>query len=196
MAPLLVLSGPSGVGKGTIINQLKSLFPKHLVVSVSHTTRKSRPNEVEGQSYYYITSSEFLEKVKQNEFLEHAEFSGNYYGTSWAEVERWTKVENVACILEIEFKGVDQLQHGSKRTDAHYIFIRPPSFEVLKQRLMSRGTENLDSLNRRLDIARTELDRMTELSCDLCVVNDDLGRATNTIAQFITEKYGFKPINE
>ncbi|MBQ7486530.1 MAG: guanylate kinase [Clostridia bacterium] len=151
---LFLLSGPSGVGKGTVKAHLFEEFEKCLVYSVSATTRSPRQGETDGVDYYFIDRETFLKWIDEDAFLEHAEFSGNMYGTPRSAVMRQLEAGH-DVFLEIEVQGA--LQVMEKMPECVSIFILPPSFEVLEQRLRGRGTESDEVVNRRLDQARREL---------------------------------------
>ena len=164
---LIVVSAPSGCGKGTIIGEaLKD--PKYYY-SVSCTTRAPRPGEVNGVNYNFITKEQFEALIAEGAFLEHAEYVDNYYGTLLAPIE-----ENLAkgkdVLLEIEVKGAEQIR--SLRPDASLIFIVPPSLEVLRERLTSRGTEDAETIEKR--VAQAEQEIAYRDRYDYCLVNDKL----------------------
>lgn len=151
----LVLCGPSGSGKSTLLSKLLEEFPDSFGFSVSHTTRKPRPGEVDGE-HYHFTSRETMEaNIKAGKFVESAEFSGNLYGTSICSVQD-VQNKGKVCVLDIDVQGVKQV----KKTDmnAFYVFLKPPSLEELKKRLEARKTENEKSLKLRLDTASKEID--------------------------------------
>lgn len=172
---LIVITGPSGVGKGTL---LRSLLEEHpdLYLSVSVTTRQPRPDEVEGQHYYFSTPEKFEAMMQSGQLLEWAEFAGHYYGTPRRPVE-----EHIAqghwVILEIELEGARQIRQNYP--DALSIFILPPNVDELETRLRKRGQDSEGAIARRLQRAREEIDAATEF--DLQIVNDDLGTALNKI---------------
>nr|XP_032801863.1 guanylate kinase-like isoform X2 [Petromyzon marinus] len=151
----VVLSGPSGCGKSTLIKKLMSEFEGVFGLSVSHTTRNPRPGEVTGKDYHFVTREEMLRLIAAREFIEHAEYSGNLYGTSKSAV-RAVLDKNQICILDIDMQGV----HSMKKTDLNplYISIQPPSITILEERLRLRKTENDDSLKRRLKAAKKEIE--------------------------------------
>ena len=168
---LFVISGSSGVGKGTLLKKLLERNPE-LEVSISATTRKPRPNEADGINYFFTSKEEFLKEVDNGEFLEWAEFNGNYYGTKQAWVERnLNKGRNL--ILEIETKGA--LQIKQKLSDAVLIFILPPSLEELEHRLRGRNTEDEATIQGRLHEVRREIE--CSKNYDYKIVNDDLDKA-------------------
>ncbi|KAF5336186.1 hypothetical protein D9611_006264 [Ephemerocybe angulata] len=171
----LVLSGPSGVGKSTLLQRLFKDFPDKFGFSVSHTTRAPRPGETHGQHYFFVSQDKFKDLLAQNAFIEHAEFSGNFYGTSF-ETVRNVQDQGRRCILDIEAQGVRQI----KNTDLNpvYCFISPPSLSSLRTRLQGRGTETEASVQKRLNMALKEIDFAKQPNVhDLVIVNDDLDRA-------------------
>ncbi|EDR14682.1 uncharacterized protein LACBIDRAFT_182374 [Laccaria bicolor S238N-H82] len=171
----LVLSGPSGVGKSTLLNRLFSEFPDKFGFSVSHTTRSPRPGELHGKQYFFVTHQKFKDLIQEGAFIEYAEFSSNFYGTSFATV-RQVEQQGKRCILDIEAQGVRQI----KATDLNpiYLFISPPSMTVLRARLQNRGTETDASLQKRLATALKEIQFAKEPNVhDLVIINDDLDRA-------------------
>ena len=179
---LIVLSGPSGVGKGTILKEFTNDPELKLAFSVSMTTREKRPGEVEGVNYFYVTKERF-EQAKQNgELLECAEFVGNCYGTPLHEVER-LRNEGKNVLLEIEVQGAKQVVE--KVPDALTIFIVPPSMEELEKRIRGRGTESEEVIASRLNKARSELQLADQYQYVVC--NDDIHTAANKITTIIKE---------
>lgn len=180
---LFVLTGPSGVGKGTLLSgvlpQLDSLF-----LSISATTRPPRPGEQDGVHYYFLSCEQFEEKVRNDEFLEHAQFSGNYYGTPSGPIdEHLSRGEDV--VLEIEVQGAMQIRE--KRPDAAMVFVAPPDFETLEARLRGRQTEAEDAITLRLETAKNELKQIPKF--DYVVINDHLSRAEEELkAIFLAER--------
>jgi guanylate kinase len=172
---LIVLTGPSGVGKGTLMRSLLGRHPE-LYLSVSVTTRTPRPGEVDGQQYYFTDRPQFEKMVANGELLEWAEFAGNYYGTPRRPVEqqiqsgRWV-------VLEIELEGARQIRRNFP--NAFRIFILPPSLSELEQRLRGRGQDSEEAIARRLQHAQAEIDAANEF--DIQVVNDDLSAALEQI---------------
>lgn len=170
---LFVISGPSGVGKGTVIARLLESDP-NTWKSISATTRKPREGETDGVDYYFVERKDFERTAQGGGFLEWAEYSGNLYGTPVASVQKQLDAgKNV--ILEIEVQGAMQIRE--KRPDANFIFIAPPSLEVVRERLIGRGTETLDVIEQRLAQAEHELTYRGQY--DYCVVNDDLDTAVS-----------------
>lgn len=151
---LFVFSGPYGVGKGTLKAKLFEEFADQITYSVSATTRGPREGEVDGKDYFFITRQEFERRVQNNEFLEHAEFAGNCYGTPRAYVEKLLN-SGMNVVLEIDVQGA--LQVMKSMPDCVSVFILPPSFEELEHRLRGRGTETEDRIEARLETAKREL---------------------------------------
>ena len=169
---LFVISGSSGVGKGTVIGGFLKRNPK-FKLSISYTTREKREGEVEGVNYFYVSKEEFLSSVKNNEFLEWAEFSGNYYGTKREFVQKCLR-ENINLILEIETQGA--LQVKDKMSESVLIFIVPPSYQDLEFRLRNRKTESEEAIAKRLDFVKFEIQNSERF--DYRIVND---KVENTI---------------
>ena len=151
---LFVFSGPSGVGKGTLKAKLFEEFADRIAYSVSATTRGPREGEVDGKDYFFISRQEFERRVKNNEFLEHAEFAGNCYGTPRAYVEKLLD-SSMNVVLEIDVQGA--LQVMKSMPECVSVFILPPSFEELEHRLRGRGTETEEKVRERLETAKREL---------------------------------------
>ena len=179
MSKLFVISGSSGVGKGTVI---KAFLEKHteFKLSVSCTTRGKREGEKDGVNYFFLSPSEFDECVKNNEFLEWAEFSGNRYGTKKSFVEKSiNNGENI--ILEIDTKGA--LNVKRIMPEAVLIFIAPPSLEVLEARLRGRGTETEDAIQKRLASIKLEIENSKKF--DYTIVNDTVENAVSGLEKII-----------
>ena len=168
--------GPSGSGKSTLLNRLMSEYPRLFAFSVSHTTRKPRPGEVDGKNYHFVSRDQMLTAISAEEFLEHTEFSGNIYGTSKRAITD-VMVSGRICALDVDIQGVFSM----KKTDLNpiYFFIKPPSMEILEERLRSRGTETEESLQKRLNLAQRDLNYITAEKdfFDFIIVNDDLDKA-------------------
>jgi guanylate kinase len=165
---LTVLSGPSGVGKSTVVAHLRDRHPE-IWPSVSATTRAPRPGEVDGETYRFVSAAEFAAMVTRGEFLEWAEFAGHAYGTPRAPVEEHLAT-GVPVILEIELNGARQVR--ASQPDALFVFLTPPSWEVLVERLTGRGTEPPEVIEQRLQVATVELAAAAEF--DVTLVNDDV----------------------
>lgn len=174
----IIISGPSGSGKGTIVKEL--IKNPQCIISVSATTREPRPGEVHGQHYFFIGRDEFEQMIHDQTLLEHADFCGNYYGTPKAFVDETTKSgKNV--ILEIEVEGA--LQVKAMYPEAIFIFVIPPSLAELKERLINRKTESMDVIEKRLKRAKEELLYFKEY--DYVVVNNNVDTAVKAIENII-----------
>jgi guanylate kinase len=174
-----VITGPSGVGKGTLIRGLLEEVPE-LELSVSATTRKPRPGEREGVDYHFLTPAEFAEHVDAGDFLEHAVYSGNRYGTLRSEVERRLRAGR-PVVLEIEVQGARQVR--AAMPDSVAVFIAPPTQEALRARLIGRGTDTPEQVETRIRSAEHELEAQPEFSH--VVVNDRLEEATRELAAIV-----------
>jgi len=171
----IVVCGPSGVGKGTLLGKLLADFPNDYGFSVSHTTRAPRPGEQDGVHYHFVPKEEMEGMIARGEFVEYARVHTNIYGTSIAAVQAVSD-KGKACLLDIDVQGAEIV----KRTDlnARFIFIAPPSFEELERRLRGRGTETEDKIQVRLKTARVEMDYLTKPGFfDQVIVNNDLDKA-------------------
>jgi guanylate kinase len=177
--PVFVITGPSGVGKGTLIRTLLERVPE-LELSVSATTRAPRPGEVDGEHYHFLSDAEFDRRVLEGDFLEHAGYSGRRYGTLRSELER-RLAEGASIVLEIEVQGARQV--SEQMPDAKRIFIAPPSEEDLRTRLVGRGTDDEAQRERRLATAKEELAAQDEF--DIVVVNDRLGDAADELERIV-----------
>lgn len=176
---LFVLSGPSGAGKGTLVKRVLQRIPDAWV-SVSATTRKPRPGEVDGKDYYFLDQPRFDELVSQNGFLEWACVHGNSYGTLRSRVQDHMNAGG-QVILEIDVQGAFQVKKAMP--EAHLIFVEPPSLEELERRLRGRGTETEEVICKRMKTAEVELAQKMEY--DVQVVNDELERATDELVSYI-----------
>lgn len=168
---LIVVSGPSGAGKSTLIRAALDTIPR-LAYSVSATTRKPRKGEVNGRDYIFLTREEFEKWIKEGRFLEWAEYSGNLYGTPEHRVEEFLR-SGLSVILEIELQGARKVRE--KRPDAVMVFVRAPSLEETRKRLMGRATEDSEALEARMTTALSEVAAKDEF--DYEVVNDDREKA-------------------
>ncbi len=176
---LMVLSGPSGSGKGTIVKELLARY-EQMVLSVSMTTRDPRPGEIDGVHYHFVTREEFEATIAADGFLEYAEYSGNYYGTPVAPVEKWLE-EGKCVILEIEVQGGEKVM--DKWPDPVTVFIDVPSLEELERRLRGRGTEPEEVIQKRLKAALYELSRMFRYQ--YVVLNDEVAAACDRIKTIV-----------
>lgn len=176
---LYVISGPSGVGKGTLVSKLLEARDD-IVLSISATTRSPRPGEVDGKDYLFLTHQQFDDLVASDGFIEWAEYAGNCYGTPIAFVEDQLRAgKNV--ILEIEVQGAFQVKE--KFPDATLIFIEPPSMDELKARIVGRGTESDEVIGSRMRTALLEMERKMEY--DIAVMNDDIDSAVRRLSECI-----------
>lgn len=171
---LFVITGPSGVGKGTVLAEVRRR--KQVYFSISATTRQPREGERDGVHYFFLTREQFQQKIAKNGFLEHAEFSGNCYGTPAEPVDEHLN-EGTDVILEIEVQGAMQVYQ--RRPDAVRIFLAPPSYAELEKRLTGRGTETEESVRMRLETAKHELTLAPEF--DYIVVNNTVEQAVSDV---------------
>jgi guanylate kinase len=174
---LVVLAGPSGVGKGTVVRELVRQKPE-VFLSVSATTRKPRPEEKNDDHYMFLTEKEFLDEIDKGNLLEHAQFAGAWYGTPRKPVEERIK-NNQTVVLEIDLQGARQVKKSMP--EAFLVMLKPPSIEELKRRLIDRGTEKPEELELRLQVAIGELEAENEF--DAVVINEDVQSA---VSQLIT----------
>ncbi|MBV9005640.1 MAG: guanylate kinase [Solirubrobacterales bacterium] len=179
MGQVFVVTGPSGVGKGTLIRGLLARLPA-LELSVSATTRRPRPGERDGADYHFMTPEEFERHVASGDFVEHATYSGNRYGTLRRELERRTRA-GIPVVLEIEVQGARQVRRSIPNAVA--VFIAPPSLEALRARLIGRGTDSSEHIDERLRTAERELEAQPEFAH--VVVNDRLEEATEELAGIV-----------
>lgn len=183
---LFVISGPSGVGKGTLIEMLRKNHPE-FAISISSTTRKPRSGEIDGVNYFFLEKEEFKTRIELGEFLEWAEFSGNLYGTSKKFVEKMLE-EGQNIILEIDVCGALQVKNKLKNTVL--IFIEPPFFEELKMRLFKRSTETEEEIQKRLNIVKSELEQKHEFN--YVMINDDIDSTYKKLENIILKEIDLK----
>ncbi len=176
---LIVLSGPSGSGKNTVCDIVKQ-NNKNIWESISMTSRKPRKNEIEGQSYYFVSEIEFENKIKNNKMLEYAKFAGNYYGTPKEEVQKHLD-EGYDVILVIEIQGA--LQIKKKLDEALFVFLLPPSMEELQKRLKLRNTESEEKVMERFKTAYNEINELTKYN--YVIINDDKSDAASKLEAII-----------
>eukprot|EP01031_Cornospumella_fuschlensis_P042692 gene42692-52163_t len=179
----VVIAGPSGVGKGTLIDRLIAKFPALFGFSVSHTTRPPRPGEVDGVHYFFVTKEEFEDAVEHGDFVEYAKVHTNYYGTSYQAIDK-IRGQGKICILDIDVQGVQTVKKS--KLDAKYMFISPPTIKELENRLRNRGTETAEKIKIRLENAVAELAySKQEGNFDVVLVNDDLEECFTAIVQIL-----------
>jgi guanylate kinase len=178
---VVVISGPSGVGKGTIIQKLIN-HDSNFRVAVSACTREPRQGEIDGETYYFLTKETFKTKAKNNEFVEWCEVHGNFYGTLKSEIESLTENGHI-CILEIDTQGAKKLR--KQLDNCICVFLTPPTMKTLKERLENRKTEDSETIKRRLLRAEEELKEVGDY--DYIVINDDIEVAFNDTYEIITK---------
>jgi guanylate kinase len=179
------VTGPSGVGKGTLIRTLRERFPG-LELSVSATTRAPRPGEEDGVDYYFLSEAEFEQRLEAGEFIEHAEYAGNRYGTLRSEIGRARDSGAKALVLEIEVQGARQVREALP--GAVQVFIAPPSEEALRTRLVGRGSDEPEQIERRLAVAGEELAARDEF--EHVIVNDRLEEAVEELVRLVATMCG------
>ena len=181
---LIVFSGPSGVGKGTVRQEIFSKPDHKFEYSVSMTTRAQRPGEVDGKDYFFRSREEFEELIRNGQMLEYAEYVGNYYGTPLAYVNE-TLDKGIDVFLEIEVQGA--LQVKKKVPDAVFIFLTPPDLNELEERLVGRGTDSEEVIAQRIERAREEIALMSEY--DYTIVNDEVSLAAERVKRVIEAEH-------
>jgi guanylate kinase len=186
MAKVFVITGPSGVGKGTLISKLLERVPD-LELSISATTRSPREGEVDGRDYHFLTLEEFDRRIETEDFLEFATYSGNRYGTLRSEVRRRLDAGR-SVLLEIEVQGARQVRAAMR--ESVQVFIAPPDPAVLRERLLTRGTDAAEAIDARLEVAEQELAAQDEFPH--LVVNDDLERAASELEGIVRAELGLR----
>lgn len=186
---MLNILGPSGVGKGTIISKIISEFGNKIKFSTSHTTRKIREGEKDGINYYFINNENFQEMIEKDEFVEHVTYNGNSYGTSKNELINKYSNESV-LILDLDIQGAIKLKKLDLKID--FIALVPPSFDILKERLIKRGTENIDQINKRIEIGKRELNEIENLDfIKFKIINNDFDNCYNEVRQIMLSIYPY-----
>jgi guanylate kinase len=182
---LFILSAPSGSGKTTLVRSLLGggLGMGELAFSVSHTTRRPRGDEVDGRDYHFVSAATFQGMIAADQFLEWAEVHSNYYGTSWAEVTPRLDA-GTDVLMDIDVQGAERVV--ARYPDTHSIFVMPPSYEVLQQRLSQRGLDDPHEIARRLAVSRWEMRRSDRYK--YVIINDDARRASAALSAIIVEK--------
>jgi guanylate kinase len=183
-AKVFVITGPSGVGKGTLIKKLLERVPD-LALSVSATTRQPREGEEHGRDYHFLTEEQFKERRDAGDFLEFASYSGNHYGTLNSELQRCLD-KGRSVVLEIEVQGATQVR--AAKPDSVQIFIAPPDPAVLRERLRGRGTDSAEAIDKRLQVAEQELGAQDDF--DFLIVNDDLDKASDELESIVRRSIG------
>jgi guanylate kinase len=181
---LIVFSGPSGVGKGTVRKAIFDSADNEFEYSVSMTTRQMRPGEVDGVDYYFRTKEEFEKMIEDGEMLEYAQYVGNYYGTPLNYVNQ-TLDEGKDVFLEIEVKGAAQVKE--KAPDGVFIFLTPPDLNELRGRIEGRGTDSPEVIDERMKVAREEIEMMSLY--DYAVVNDEVPLAVDRVKDIIKSEH-------
>ena len=176
---LIILTGPSGVGKGTVVKEILGK-EKNIWLSISATTREPRTGEKEGENYYFLKQQKFKEMIEQNLFLEWAQFAGNYYGTPLSSVNKKIK-EGFIVLLEIEVEGAKQIKE--KFPNSMSIFLLPPDKEELERRIRNRGTENEEAIKKRLSRANYEISASNQF--DFALTNNNVDETAKRIIKLI-----------
>ncbi len=187
---LVVVSGFAGTGKGTIMKKLIADYDNY-ALSVSMTTRNPRPGEVDGREYFFVTKEEFEEKIRQEGLIEHAQYVGNYYGTPRDYVEQKLN-EGKDVVLEIELQGA--LKVKERFPDSVLVFVLPPSAQELKNRLVGRGTETMDVIEKRMSRAVEESAYIEKY--DYILVNDDVDRCTKQLHEMLQASHQVPKLHE
>ena len=181
---LFILSAPSGAGKSSLINALlKQPSERVMQVSVSHTTRDTRPGEVDGEHYHFVSQDEFKRQIKRNSLYEYAEVYGNYYGTSEAAIDQQL-AQGIDVFLDIDWQGAQQVR--MKKPHVTTIFISPPSRQALESRLRHRGQDSEEVIQSRMEQARSECSHYQEF--DYILINDDFDQALSELTTIVNNQ--------
>ena len=184
---VLVVVGPSGAGKDTVMQKVFEKHPDYFKKGVTHTTRKMRPGEKEGYNYYYISKEDFLKLKDENSFVEYNFYNGNYYGLSKKELENGTKTDKILYVI-IDINGAKFVHDAN--IPANFVAILPPSEEILERRLKGRGTETPEVIKGRLETAKNETRRINEADYfNIKVFNDDLDKAVLDMEEKLKKLY-------
>ncbi|SCM20432.1 guanylate kinase, putative [Plasmodium chabaudi adami] len=184
----LVICGPSGVGKGTLIKKLFNEFSNHFRFSISCTTRNKREYEKDGVDYYFINKEEFEEKIKNKQFLEYDNYANNLYGTLKTEYDQ-AENENKICLFEMNINGVKQLKQSEYVNHAIYIFIKQPNTNVIFNRLKKRNTETEEQINARMHELTREIEEANTLGFDFFLINDEVEKAYSDLKNYLMKSY-------
>lgn len=183
--PVLVFSGPSGAGKGTLMNRLFQEFPTRFQFCVSHTTRPKRDGEVDGREYHFVTKEQFEQMITEEKLVEYAEVHGNYYGSSFSAVNEVLS-SGRTCVLDVDVQGIESIRAKDLALDSRFVWIAPPSLTVLEERLRKRGSESESSIKKRLETAMRELSyAATKNVFDVIIVNDNVETAFEELCTFV-----------
>ncbi|CAD8215420.1 unnamed protein product [Paramecium octaurelia] len=182
----LIVSGPSGVGKGSLVTRLLQ-NSQNFVYSVSLTTRKPRPNEKNGVNYYFVNKDVFDENIKNNEFLEFCEVHGNLYGTAKHQINNIIK-QNKIPLIEIDVQGAEKI-NKQLNNQCENIFVLPPSISILRERLIGRQTETSDVVEKRIKNAETEIEKAKSFQFYHFIVNDNFETCYKELLEFVNKKY-------
>merc|ERR1712232_103534 len=178
----IIVAGPSGVGKSTVIRRVLNAFPEKFGFSVSHTTREPRPGEENGTHYHFVTKDQMEDLISQGEFIEHAIYNNNYYGTSKQSIKNLQDQKKIG-LLDIDMTGVASIQNSG--FPAKFVFIEPPSFEELRRRLIGRKDTSEDAIERRIAIAEKELEERKHYKWDFVMVGDTLDQTYDDFCTFL-----------
>lgn len=188
MSKPVVFVGPSGIGKNTIINKIREMYPDRFAYSVSHTSRAPREGEIDGVNYHFVDREKFEWMIQNNKLLEYAQVHGNYYGTSFDSIKEVEKSGNI-CILDLNIDGAIAVSKSDLKP--FIIFLRPVSIQSLERRLRQRGTESEEAIQKRMKTAEEEMKRFEENKTiwDLIIVNDRLEQTLIEISSELFKRY-------